>query len=220
MISESTRFLGQPRLIIPTRGRRTESDIGAESNRWKGRMLPPPETSPLSPLPSPSHRPGEGDLAGAVLPIGGRLKKEAIRRIRPITPPTSTIASAGSPSPGRREGDGRGDRGEVPGGGTLRGHEAPELPYSSEHRMPRLQPGHVHPTEPRLLQPAELVEEGRRVIDRVRLGLGPEVPAQIEEFLIGPEPSAQLQGAPADGVVPGLRRQGLGRRSGRLDEVG
>src|SRR3954468_6450646 len=28
------------------------------------------ETSPLSPLPSPSHRPGEGDSVEAVLPVG------------------------------------------------------------------------------------------------------------------------------------------------------
>src|SRR3954454_21200289 len=93
-------------------------------------VSPPPETSPLSPLPSPSHRPGEGDLAEAVVPIGSRLKKEAIRpirRIRPIRPirlirlimpPTSTTDSTKSPSPGRWEGDGRGARGEVPGGGT------------------------------------------------------------------------------------------------------
>src|SRR4051794_17210530 len=86
-------------------------------------VSPPPDPSPLSPLPSPSHRPGEGDLAEAVVPAGSRPKAEAIRpirRIRPIrqiTPPTSNTASTASPSPGRWEGDGRGDRGEVSGGG-------------------------------------------------------------------------------------------------------
>jgi len=33
------------------------------------------KTSPLSPLPSPSRRPGEGDLAEALVQIGGRLKR-------------------------------------------------------------------------------------------------------------------------------------------------
>src|SRR3954470_21182702 len=32
---------------------------------------PPAEASPLSPLPSPSHRPGEGDSAEAVVLVGG-----------------------------------------------------------------------------------------------------------------------------------------------------
>jgi len=32
------------------------------------------ETSPLSPLPSPSHRPGEGDFAEAVVLVGGVFK--------------------------------------------------------------------------------------------------------------------------------------------------
>src|ERR1700710_449049 len=36
MISLSTRFFGQPRLIIPTREGRAGSDIGAKSNRWQG----------------------------------------------------------------------------------------------------------------------------------------------------------------------------------------
>src|SRR4051812_50138563 len=68
---------------------------------------PPPGTSPC---PSPSHRPGEGDLVEAVLPIG------CVSSLLPIlkTPPTSTTVSAKSPSPGRWEGDGHG---EVPGGG-------------------------------------------------------------------------------------------------------
>src|SRR3954447_23893053 len=34
------------------------------------RSSPPPGSSPLSPLLSPSHRPGEGDLAGAIVPVG------------------------------------------------------------------------------------------------------------------------------------------------------
>src|SRR3954447_14027082 len=33
-------------------------------------LVPPPETSPLSPLPSPSHRPGEGDFTGVMVPLG------------------------------------------------------------------------------------------------------------------------------------------------------
>jgi len=36
-----------------------------------GIMLRPPEPSPLSPLPSPPHLPGEGDLVEAVVPLGG-----------------------------------------------------------------------------------------------------------------------------------------------------
>src|SRR5947209_1761882 len=48
MISLSTRFFGQPRLIIPTRGRRTRSgpDIGAESNRSGEGMIPRPADGP------------------------------------------------------------------------------------------------------------------------------------------------------------------------------
>src|SRR3954463_7331313 len=117
MISESTRFFGQPRLIMPTRGRRTGSDIGAESNRWRGEDDSGFETSPLSPLPSPSHRPGEGDLAEAVLPIGFFSSPLPIL----ITLPTSTTASTAFPSPGRWEGDGRGDRGEASEAGRPKG---------------------------------------------------------------------------------------------------
>src|SRR3954469_25381828 len=74
-----------------------------------------PEPSPLSPLPSPARRPGEGDLAEAVVPIGSRLKKEAIRlirRIRPITPTRTSLPQQGPPLPagGRAMGEGTGVR--------------------------------------------------------------------------------------------------------------
>src|SRR3954449_10068618 len=41
----------------------------AEGRCYYRRGRPPPETSPLSPLPSPSHLPGEGDSVGAVVLI-------------------------------------------------------------------------------------------------------------------------------------------------------
>src|SRR4051812_26765901 len=91
----------------------------------------PPETSPLSPLPSPSPRPGEGNAVGAVLlvvcctRIGNGEEKHT----------TSTTAPAKSPSPGRREGDGRGDRGEVSGGGPLL--LQPDLPQPLLQELPR-----------------------------------------------------------------------------------
>src|SRR5436309_4226113 len=70
---------------------------------------------PLSPLPSPSHRPGEGDLAEAMVLVGclTRIGIGAERH------PMSTTASTKSPSPGRWEGDGRGDRGEGSGGRSI-----------------------------------------------------------------------------------------------------
>src|SRR4051794_35151148 len=79
-------------------------------------IVPPPGTSPLSPLPSPSHRPGEGDFAEAVAPIGCVSTSLPILKTLPTTP----IASTAFPSPGRWEGDGRGDRGEISGGGRKR----------------------------------------------------------------------------------------------------
>src|SRR5215467_3539285 len=85
---------------------------GFNSKGYAMRGFPPPGTSPLSPLPSPSHRPGEGDLAEAVQPIGCFSASLPFL----ITHPTNSKASVGSPSPGWWEGDGRGDRGEVPGG--------------------------------------------------------------------------------------------------------
>src|SRR3954451_5908535 len=56
--------------------------VGQGRGRWQGgapcrscpRGFPPPGTSPLSPLPSPSHRPGEGDFAEAVVLVGGVFK--------------------------------------------------------------------------------------------------------------------------------------------------
>src|SRR4051794_6316960 len=76
--------------------------------RW-ARGFPPPETSPLSPLPSPSHRPGEGDSVGAVVLVGGIFSIGNAAKADPI----GTTASSESPSPGRWEGDGHG---EVSGG--------------------------------------------------------------------------------------------------------
>src|SRR3954470_5608195 len=68
----------------------------------------PPETSPLSPLPSPSHRPGEGNAVGAVLLVDCciRIGTDAKRHF------TSTIASTESPLPdgGRAMGEGTGVR--------------------------------------------------------------------------------------------------------------
>src|SRR4051812_1311222 len=90
--------------------------------RW-ARGFPPPGTSPLSPLPSPSHRPGEGDSVGAVVLVGGIFSIGNAAKADPI----GTTASAKSPSPGRWEGDGRGDRGEVSGGGHSRGYTGLEL---------------------------------------------------------------------------------------------
>src|SRR3954468_8917810 len=93
-------------------------DVNNSPKPYPGsRSAPPPETSPLSPLPSPSHRPGEGNAVAAVVPIGGftRIGNGAKKH------PKGTSASAKSPSPGRWEGDGRGDRGEVSGGGAPEG---------------------------------------------------------------------------------------------------
>src|SRR5436309_16056706 len=98
------------------------------------------ETSPLSPLPSPSHRPGEGDLVEAVLPIGCVFAPLSTL----IQQPTSTTAPTAFPSPGRWEGDGRGDRGEVSEGRTPQpargiGDSSPSLHL--EQRSPRIHRG-------------------------------------------------------------------------------
>src|SRR5215218_7125138 len=60
MISLSTRFFGQPRLIMPTRGRRTGSDIGAKSNRWDGGLIPPGGHD-ITSSPAPSGGAGPDD---------------------------------------------------------------------------------------------------------------------------------------------------------------
>src|SRR3954470_6737022 len=54
------------------------------------RGFSPPETSPLSPLPSPSHRAGEGDSAEAMVAIGGvfvevKLLKHLLQALSPQT---------------------------------------------------------------------------------------------------------------------------------------
>src|SRR4051794_11928490 len=106
-----------------------------------GRTLgapPRPETSPLSPLPSPSHRPGEGNAVEAVVLLGCFVRiGNGVE-----TNPTSTIASAKSPSPGRWEGDGRGDRGEVSGGGKP---QRPPPPKPAPKSPDRSGPAPPHP---------------------------------------------------------------------------
>src|SRR5947199_3063384 len=86
----------------------------------------PFETSPLSPLPSPSHLPGEGNAVGAVVLVGCCIRIDNGAETHPI----GNAASTKSPSPGRWEGDGRGDRGEVSGRGeaAARGPTPPHPP--------------------------------------------------------------------------------------------
>src|SRR4051795_8497365 len=96
---------------------------------------------PLSPLPSPSHRPGEGDSSEAVVTIGCLFV--ALPILKPF--PTATIASTAFPSPGRREGDGRGDRGEVSGGGALERLRRPASSPPSQNPDTRTDP---HPAGP------------------------------------------------------------------------
>src|SRR4051794_18890419 len=108
----------------------------------------PPETSPC---PSPSHRPGEGDLAEAVVPIGSAFAALPMLKM----PPTSTTAPTESPSPGRWEGDGRGDRGEVPGGGKPRAHRGrkPGPPLLRIIIRSRRRPHAQHPADRRVPDP-------------------------------------------------------------------
>ena len=89
-----------------------------------------------------------------------------------------------------------------------------------ENGVARLHPVDVDPGEARLLQPAELVEESRRLIDRVRLGIGVVVPAFGAEGLVRAESPGDLERAAADRTVPGAGGQSGPRRRGRLDQVG
>src|SRR3954466_6588914 len=73
------------------------------------------ETSPLAPLPSPSHRPGEGDLAEAWVLVGcftkvGKLRKNLLSAYRLSEVPLSRTG-------GGRWGGGGGGGGGAGGGG-------------------------------------------------------------------------------------------------------
>src|SRR5262245_5858165 len=82
---------------------------------------PPPETSPLSPLPSPSHRPGEGDFAEAVVLVGGVFRIGNAKKKYPIGSPLQS----GPPLPdgGRAMGEGLGVRFRPTLCSTLSPHE-------------------------------------------------------------------------------------------------
>src|SRR5436309_10004240 len=91
-----------------------------EEERMEGVIVA--ETSPLSPLPSPSPRPGEGDLVGAVVFLAGvigpirqirRIGRILIRLLFLVFPPLLPVG-------GRAVGEeGRGDEGPPRGGGAF-----------------------------------------------------------------------------------------------------
>ena len=81
--------------------------------------MPPPDPSPLSPLPSPSHRPGEGDVVEAVEAVGCAVRTfNVVHGAHSV--PYVQIATSAFPSPGWGECGGRGARGEGPGGQGVR----------------------------------------------------------------------------------------------------
>src|SRR3954454_16535105 len=113
---------------------------------------------PLSPLPSPSHRPGEGDSSEAVVTIGCLFV--ALPILKPF--PTATIASTAFPSPGRREGDGRGDRGEVSEGRT------PQRPRCSGEIFDGSDAARLLPHHPKILIPEQnLIQPVSQPVDLV-----------------------------------------------------
>src|ERR1700681_973828 len=143
-------------------------------------QLPRPRPSPLSPCPLSRRHP-------TPLPRerGTRLERSCC----------FSLFSRGGGCRGSGE-EGRGDE------GLGRGRSA--RAETAENRVAGFQPVDLDADEPGLREPLELIDQGRRLVDGIRVGIGVEVPALIAEILVGSEVAGNLQCPAADGFVPRL----------------